>query len=236
MSNHNSSIGGDAPCLCTPPNARIWCLYRMVSSLWVHSLSSSYAYRTYRTCRTYCTYRTVSQISFVSLFDANQGSHRPSFHPVRHRSSHLVQSNVSLPSFSLTALCASHIHVPNSLRLDTLGVFLLIQLWKSSAQTQHGYSLPNVERKDLVSVCSCGDGCVGYVAVMECSSVHELRPRASTSGGQSDGSAGVMAAAAEGGSEGFAAFLGLLPVMANQEATSVHVRHLHNHVSFCVQV
>jgi hypothetical protein len=90
-----------------------------------------------------------------------QGSHLPSFHPVLHRSSHLVQSNVSLPSFSLTALCASHIHVPNSLLLETLGVFLVIQVWKSSAQTQHGYSFPNVERKDLVSDWSCGVGCVG---------------------------------------------------------------------------
>jgi hypothetical protein len=95
------------------------------------------------------------------LRSVHQGSHRPSFQPVLHRSSHLLQSKVSLPSFSLTALCASHIQVPNSLLLLTLGVFLLIQLWKSSAQTQQGYSLPNVERKDLVSVCNCGEGCVG---------------------------------------------------------------------------
>jgi hypothetical protein len=48
--------------------------------------------------------------------------------------------------------------VPNSLLLLTLGVFLLIQLWKSSAHTQHGYSLPNVDRKDLVSDWNCGEG------------------------------------------------------------------------------
>jgi len=47
--------------------------------------------------------------------------HLPSLHPVLHRSSHFAQSNVSLPSFSLTALCASHIQVPNSLLLLTLG-------------------------------------------------------------------------------------------------------------------
>jgi hypothetical protein len=63
---------------------------------------------------------------------------------------------------------------------------------------------------------------------MECSSVQELRPRASTSGGQSDGRAcgEAMEAAAEVLSVALVAVLGLLPVMANQEATSVQVRHL----------
>jgi hypothetical protein len=66
------------------------------------------------------------------------------------------------------------------------------------------------------------------VAVIECRRVHELRPRASTSGGQSEGSAGVDEAGVEG--VGWLVVLvealGLLPVMANQEATSVQVRHL----------
>jgi hypothetical protein len=97
-------------------------------------------------------------VSMTYSSSHHQGSHLPSFQPVLHRSSHLVQSNVCLPSFSLTALCASHIQVPNSLLLLTLGVFLLIQLWKSSAHTQHGYSLPNVDRKDLVSDWNCGEG------------------------------------------------------------------------------
>jgi hypothetical protein len=96
-----------------------------------------------------------------SHIPTHQKSHRPSFHPVLHLSSHLAQSNLSLPNFSLTALCASHIHVPNSFLLLTRGVFLLIQSWKSSAHTQHGYSLPKVERKDLVSDWSCGDGLTG---------------------------------------------------------------------------
>lgn len=64
---------------------------------------------------------------------------------------------------------------------------------------------------------------------MEWRSVQEERPRASTSGGQSDGreetavdvgGAVVVVSVAAGD------FLGLLPVMANQDATSVHVRHL----------
>jgi hypothetical protein len=70
---------------------------------------------------------------------------------------------------------------------------------------------------------------------MECKSVQELRPRASTSGGQSDGSAAAAAAdaAAVVLSEVFVALLGLLSVMANQEATSVQVRHLYIHVGLC---
>jgi hypothetical protein len=53
---------------------------------------------------------------------------------------------------------------------------------------------------------------------MECRSVHEERPRASTSGGQSDGSArAAVAAVAEGG---------FLPAIAKREDTSLQVRHL----------
>jgi hypothetical protein len=69
---------------------------------------------------------------------------------------------------------------------------------------------------------------------MECKSVQELRPRASTSGGQSEGSAGGMVEAA-GCCAVLVEFLGLLPVMANQEATSVQVRHLYIHVSLHAQ-
>jgi hypothetical protein len=50
--------------------------------------------------------------------------------------------------------------------------------------------------KDLRSVCSRADGARGYVAAIECSSVQVERPRASTSGGQSDGSVDTEAAAA----------------------------------------
>lgn len=89
------------------------------------------------------------------------GSHLPSPHPVLHLSSHLLQSNFSFPNLSFTALCASHIHVPNSFLLLTRGVFVFIQAWKSSAHTQHGYSLPNVRRKVAVSDCSWGVGLVG---------------------------------------------------------------------------
>jgi hypothetical protein len=42
-----------------------------------------------------------------------------------------------------------------------------------------------------MSVCSEVVGAVGYVAAMECRRVHELRPRVSTSAGQSFGVAGV---------------------------------------------
>jgi hypothetical protein len=68
---------------------------------------------------------------------------------------------------------------------------------------------------------------------MECNSVQELRPRASTSGGQSDASAceDAMEAEAVVWSAVLVAFLGLLPVMANQDATSVQVRHLPIYVS-----
>jgi hypothetical protein len=185
--------------------------------------------------RNHRRYRTLCPCPSCYLYFRmrDYGSHRPSFHPVLHRSSHFVQSNVSLPNFSLTALCASHIHVPNSLLLETLGVFLVIQLWKSSAHTQHGYSLPNVVRNDLVSFCNCGVGCVGYVAAIEWRSVQELRPRASTSGGQSDGIANVAARPLDT-SAGFAVFLGFVPVMANHEDTSVQVRHLCMPVSLCV--
>lgn len=69
---------------------------------------------------------------------------------------------------------------------------------------------------------------------MECRRVHELRPRTSTSGGQSDGSAG-MAAVVVDASAVFAVFLGLVPVMANQEDTSVQVRQLYMLISLCIQ-
>lgn len=60
---------------------------------------------------------------------------------------------------------------------------------------------------------------------MECNKVQEERPSAETSGGQSEGIAGVDCWV-----EG-ADFLGLEPVMANQADTSVQVRHLRAHFS-----
>jgi hypothetical protein len=155
--------------------------------------------------------------SYIGLVE-DQGSHRPSFQPVRHLSSHLLQSNVFLPSFVLTALCASHIHCPNSPRELTLGAFpsCFIHSWKSVAQDQHGYSLPNMFMKVRVSDCRVRSGLSGYCAVMEWSSVQEERPRASTSGGQSEGSAGGAVVLD----------LGAPLVMASQEDTLVHVRQL----------
>lgn len=114
-------------------------------------------------------------------------SHLPSFHPVLHLSSHLLQSNPFFPSFRLTSLCASHIQFPNSSLLSALTLFFTMNAWKSSAQTQHGYSLPKRCMKDLTSACSLADGFAGYCAVMECSSVQDARPSCSTSGGQSGG-------------------------------------------------
>jgi hypothetical protein len=145
-----------------------------------------------------------------------QGSHLPSFHPVRHRSSHFPQSNSFFPNLTLTALCASHIHCPNSLRLLTRGVLTFIHSWKSSAHTQHGYSLPNVRRNADVSVCNEGSGFSGYVAVIECRRVHDERPSWATSGGQSLGSAGGRAARF------------FLPPRAKSALMSLHVRQLHD--------
>lgn len=77
-----------------------------------------------------------------------------------------------------------------------------------------------MDKKLLVSVCNCGVGFVGYVAVMEWSRVHEERPRASTSGGQSEGSEGAVAAAVA-----VAGDFDILPERAKSEATLLHVRH-----------
>ena len=88
-------------------------------------------------------------------------SHRPSFHPVRHLSSHFPQSNSSFPNFTLTALCASHIHRPNSSLLLTRGAFSAFHDRKSSAQDQQGYIFPNSEMNDRVSDCCVGVGLVG---------------------------------------------------------------------------
>lgn len=89
-------------------------------------------------------------------------SQLPSLHPVLHLSSHLSQSNFCFPNFPFTALCASHIHFPNSSRLLTRGAFAalfsLIHARKSSAQTPHGYNFPNRWRNCRVSVCCVGVG------------------------------------------------------------------------------
>jgi hypothetical protein len=85
--------------------------------------------------------------------------HLPSFHPVRHLSSHLLQSKLLFPNFSLTALCASHIHLPKSSLLLTRGSFpSFIQDLKSPAHDQQGYILPNKVMKVFVSPCWARDG------------------------------------------------------------------------------
>jgi hypothetical protein len=78
----------------------------------------------------------------------------------------------------------------------------------------------------------------GYVAAIECNSVHVERPRTSTSGGQSEGVSvgeGVAAAASAGvevvillalGVEEFALLRSACLVNAFHEATEVQVRQL----------
>lgn len=78
----------------------------------------------------------------------------------------------------------------------------------------------------------------GYVAAIECNRVQVERPRASTSGGQSEGVSlgeGVAAAASAGveivallvlGVEVELEFLSACFVNARQDATEVHVRQL----------
>lgn len=126
---------------------------------------------------------------FEHYFRNPSQPHLPSFHPVLHLSSHFAQSNSFFPILTLTALCASHIHLPNSSLELTRGAFpsFFIHAWKSVAQCQHGYSFEKVCMKVLVSDWSCGEGDSGYCAVIEWSSVQELRPSCSTSGGQSEG-------------------------------------------------
>lgn len=176
-------------------------------------------------------------------------SHRPSFHPVRQRSSQNRQSNSFFPSLRLTSLCASHIHHPNSFRLPNFGWFrplgCAIHVWKSSAHTQHGYSFEkNFKNPRIFSWCSAF-AFSGYVAAIECSNVQVERPSCSTSGGQSEGvSLGEgVAAAARAGVEvvilpvfeledvevgfGLDAFLSsACLVNARHEATEVQVRQL----------
>lgn len=80
--------------------------------------------------------------------------HLPSFHPVRHLSSHLSQSKLLFPNLTLTALCASHIHRPNSSRLLTRGSLpSFIHDLKSSAHDQQGYILPKRLMNWRVSLC-----------------------------------------------------------------------------------
>jgi hypothetical protein len=129
----------------------------------------------------------------TSFFFLSQ-SHRPSFHPVLHLSCHLLQSNVSLPSLTLTALCARHSQVPKASRPDTGSGSRAMCAWKSSAHTQHGYSREKADMKVRRSACSRAEGSAGYVAAIECSSVQVERPSCSTSGGQSRGMVRVAAA------------------------------------------
>lgn len=84
--------------------------------------------------------------------------------------------------------------------------------------------------------CSC-DAFSGYVAVMEWRRVHVLRPRASTSGGQSGGSSeDVVDWAREAEDEAEAVgddFDGVdfMRVRARQSAMDVQVRHLYGDIS-----
>jgi hypothetical protein len=90
----------------------------------------------------------------ATSFEQFAHPHLPSFHPVRHLSSHLLQSKLLLPNFSLTALCASHIHRPKSSLLLTLGSLpSFIHDLKSSAHDQQGYILPNKLMNCFVSLC-----------------------------------------------------------------------------------
>jgi hypothetical protein len=89
-------------------------------------------------------------------------SHLPSFQPVLHRCSHVLQSKDGLPSLTLTALWASHIHWPKSCLLLTRGSLpALIHALKSSAHTQQGYIFPNRCINVLVSFCCVGEGFSG---------------------------------------------------------------------------
>lgn len=136
----------------------------------------------------------VHDCPFTPLFFFFSQSHRPSFHPVLHLSCHLLQSNVSLPSLTLTALCARHSQVPKASRPDTGSGSRAMCAWKSSAHTQHGYSREKADMKVRRSACSRAEGSAGYVAAIECSSVQVERPSCSTSGGQSRGMVRVVAA------------------------------------------
>ena len=88
--------------------------------------------------------------------------HLPSFQPVRHLSSHLSQSKLFFPNLTLTALCASHIHLPNSSLLLTLGSLpSFIHDLKSSAHDQQGYILPKRLMNCFVSLCCVREGRLG---------------------------------------------------------------------------
>lgn len=166
----------------------------------------------------------------TNLSQSTNQSHLPSFHPVLHLSSQNRQSNSFFPNFRLTALCASHIHVPNSWRPDSRGWLRppgsFIHARKSSAHTQQGYRRAKSVRKLRMSSCCWGVAVAGYAAVSECRKVQVERPRASTSGGQSAGIGSV---------EGLAVLVAAAPaavaaeaclVRAFQDATEVQRRHL----------
>jgi hypothetical protein len=65
------------------------------------------------------------------------------------------------------------------------------------------------------------------VAATECRRVHVLRPSSSTSGGQSEGTAGVASVVAAG--DGLLLAPGFVEdfIIASQSAEDVHVRQLH---------
>ena len=105
-------------------------------------------------CRSSNTMRKRRYNAAVRAEQQLSHPHLPSLHPVRHLSSHLLQSKLFFPNFSLTALCASHIHRPKSSRLLTRGSLpSFIHDLKSSAHDQQGYILPNKVRNCFVSLC-----------------------------------------------------------------------------------
>lgn len=115
----------------------------------------------------------------------------------------------------------------------------VIQLEKSSAHTQHGYSLANSVRNERISDCCVGVARSGYDADNVCRSVQVLLPRASTSGGHSGvdaEAAAAVAAAAAAVAEDFGETLLLLLLsccllIAIQSRTDMQERHLCGSVS-----
>jgi hypothetical protein len=86
----------------------------------------------------------LQETSCELALDPDQ-SHLPSSQPSFHLCFQKLQSNSFFPSFTLTALCARHIHMPKSSLPFSFGSFSgwAIQSLKSSAHTQQGYIFEN---------------------------------------------------------------------------------------------
>lgn len=101
---------------------------------------------------------------------------------------------------------------------------------KSSAHTQQGYSFESNFMKLFRSACSFGVGVFGYVAAIEWSRVHVLRPSVSTSAGQSVGVLGT--AGVKTSDDGFVCVcVGVFKfdfVCNAHAANDVQERHLRN--------